>query len=73
LTISFALVAHFMACGFVLMARVALLSDRPSWLDYNLHGPYTVHDLAGENGGGKVASAYIAAFYFCVTTMTTVG
>lgn len=73
LAVILGLVCHFMSCGFVLIGRQSLLVDQPSWLDDTLHGPYTAKDTTGKTGDASVNSIYIAAFYFCMTTMTSVG
>ena len=35
-----------------------------------MYGPF---DYSDTTGGEKVGSIYLAAFYFCLTTMTSVG
>jgi len=68
-----AYVCHLMACGFVLVGRLCNKEGLDCWFDHedtNGHGPYHAKDTTG---GELVFSIYIAAFYFCLTTMTSVG
>jgi hypothetical protein len=50
-----------------------LLADHPSWLEFTIHGPFSARDTTGRNGDDKVNTIYIASFYYCITTMTSVG
>jgi len=70
---------HVMDCGFVMIGRTGYKKGLPSWLEFDsfervdgtvIQGPYTASDT---EGGDNVLSIYIAGFYFCLTTMTSVG
>jgi len=73
--LSFALCysCHLMACGWVLVGRYASDAGSENWLANELKGPFESLDTTGEKGEGAVSSIYIASFYFCLTTATSVG
>jgi len=64
-----AAVCHQMACVWTFAGRSADLNGEDSWLANDFKS-YTAEDT---KGGPDVADIYIAAYYFCFTTMTTVG
>ena len=60
---------HLLSCGWVAVGRSCSRKGAPSWLDYDVKGPFDHEDTMGKESG----SIYIASFYFCLTTMTSVG
>eukprot|EP00614_Pseudopedinella_elastica_P004136 CAMPEP_0172592174 /NCGR_PEP_ID=MMETSP1068-20121228/11054_1 /TAXON_ID=35684 /ORGANISM="Pseudopedinella elastica, Strain CCMP716" /LENGTH=205 /DNA_ID=CAMNT_0013389011 /DNA_START=50 /DNA_END=663 /DNA_ORIENTATION=+ len=70
LMLSLGYVVHIMACGFVLVGRTGSLENQDSWLAYELDGPYEAYDTTVAPSSFSI---YVAAFYFCLTTMTSVG
>jgi len=64
---------HLFACGFVLVGRAGSDAGVDSWFDHEIKGPYTSEDTTGVNGVTAVFSIYVAAFYFIITTITSVG
>jgi len=73
LLVALAFVIHLMACGFVAVGKATDTAGQESWLNYELNGPFTSKDTTGARGNDPVYSIYIASFYFCLTTMTSVG
>jgi len=73
LLLALAFVVHLMACCFVLVGRMGDEEGDESWLHYEMRGPFYSKDTTGVNGDNPVYSIYIASFYFCLTTMTSVG
>lgn len=73
---AFALVGHWLACVFYAIAyleRPTLPEPKYSWLDhlaekYNM--PFYEHDSLS---GPDLASKYITAFFFTMTSLTSVG
>ncbi|XP_055513101.1 potassium voltage-gated channel subfamily H member 8 [Leucoraja erinacea] len=73
----FALLAHWMACiWYVIGRREMAMNDPQTWdigwlneLGKRLETPYTNNSL----GGPTVRSAYIAALYFTLSSLTSVG
>ena len=53
-------VMHFFSCVWLMIGKAEVQEQRESWFFQN------IHDLSDEN-------QYLNAFYFIVTTMTTVG
>ena len=51
------------------VARWAAQRGEDNWLNYEIEG-FVAKDT---EGGPHVATMYIAAYYFCITTVTTVG
>ena len=71
LNLAFALgyACHVLACCWVLVGRSTAQAGADSWFAYELKGPYS----ATSTGDPKHSSSiYIAAFYFCLTTFTSV-
>eukprot|EP00614_Pseudopedinella_elastica_P009436 CAMPEP_0172599062 /NCGR_PEP_ID=MMETSP1068-20121228/19154_1 /TAXON_ID=35684 /ORGANISM="Pseudopedinella elastica, Strain CCMP716" /LENGTH=747 /DNA_ID=CAMNT_0013399195 /DNA_START=167 /DNA_END=2406 /DNA_ORIENTATION=+ len=64
-------VCHLLCCGFVLVGRDSVLKGDPSWFDFDLRGPYVAEDTTAHSE--SVGSIYLSSFYFCLTTMTSVG
>ena len=65
---------HVIACGWVLIGRVSSLEGfERGWLAEELDGPFVAEDTTGANGGGPVYNIYVSAFYFAITTVTSVG
>jgi len=61
---------HLLACGWVAVGRSTDRAGVESWLHYELNGPFNAMDtMKGRDPG----SIYISAFYFCLTTMISVG
>jgi hypothetical protein len=68
------LVVHFMACLWVLIGRIGDINGKDNWL---------VNDVYTSDGEGfthrdtvrgpKVKTIYISAYYYCYTTITSVG
>jgi hypothetical protein len=79
LTLAMAYACHLMACVFVFIGKVGDKADvENDWLDFldvDGHGPYSSIDTTGrgDSGDGAVYTIYISSFYFCLTTMTSVG
>ncbi|XP_069761064.1 voltage-gated delayed rectifier potassium channel KCNH4-like [Narcine bancroftii] len=73
----FALLAHWMACIWYVIGRSEMeMNDPHSWdigwlneLGKRLETPYTNNSL----GGPTIRSAYIAALYFTLSSLTSVG
>ena len=62
---------HVLCCIWVAIGRrESLVDGRDYWLAHELRGPYQAQDT---ERGPHVRSIYIASFYFCLTTMTSVG
>ena len=59
---------HLMACGWVVIGRLGVLSGERSWFNSDIYGPFVAKDTTG---GDWVATIYLSAFYFCLTTMTS--
>ena len=68
-----AYVCHLMACGFVIVGRDGESRGIPSWFEADSEGPFVAEDTTGANGDRQVYSIYIAAFYFALTSMTSIG
>ena len=67
-------VCHLLACGFVMIGRIGAQDpDADSWLENEMKGPFYAFDTTSEAPEGHVDTIYIAAFYFTLTTMTSVG
>ena len=66
---------HIMACGFVVVGKAGDKAGVDNWLrneeNTGGRGPFESNDTTGENGDDRVYHIYIAAFYFCLTTMTS--
>jgi len=62
-------VCHLMACLWTFAGRSADLDGKNSWLAMDLQ----VFTAADTTGGPKVMKIYLGAFYYSLTTMTTVG
>lgn len=66
------LVVHFMACLWVLIGRTEDIQGKENWLNndlFNTDGQgFTYKDT---EGGSKASSIYIAAYFFCYTTITS--
>jgi hypothetical protein len=76
LLIGLAYACHLLACGFVLVGRYGYTTYGccgETWLDADNLGPFKARDTSGIDGGKLVMTIYIAAFYFSLTTMTSVG
>jgi len=63
------IVCHFMACVWVAAGRAADEAGKNSWLRQDIK-EYSYLDT---EGGAYVMKIYLGAFYFCFTTMTTIG
>jgi len=65
------LLCHYMGCLWVYVGRQSVKRGAPSWfIDNGIYPDFTVKDT---KHGAEVLSIYITAFYFCMTTMTSVG
>jgi hypothetical protein len=60
---------HLMACGWVSVGRTGVLAGLDSWLTTDIYGPFEAEDTTG---GRHVHTIYLSAFYFSLTTMTSV-
>ena len=72
------LLTHIMACLWVLVGRLAVMDGHESWLDHDVviqarltNG--TSFEPSDTSGSKQSGTIYLAAYYFCFTTMTTVG
>lgn len=56
----FIILVHTFACVWIFMGRLNILDGQPNWI---------------EDGYDELAdqSLYLTSFYFCITTITTVG
>lgn len=63
-------ICHLLACFWVLVGRIGSAKDMDNWMLYEIKGKF---DKSDTTGGDNVGSIYLAAFYFCLTTMTSVG
>mmetsp|Transcript_9926 Transcript_9926/g.22814 ORF Transcript_9926/g.22814 Transcript_9926/m.22814 type:complete len:504 (-) Transcript_9926:1962-3473(-) len=64
-------VCHLLACGFVVVGRQGAIDGKPNWLENDpVKGPWGPADTGPDREAGSI---YIVAFYFCLTTMTSVG
>jgi len=70
LLVCLAYVCHLLACGFVLVGRTSDQQGEDTWLAHEWKGPYEAKDTVD---GPHVYSIYLAAFYFCLTTTTSIG
>lgn len=70
LALALGFVCHCFACGFVLVGRLGDQQGLPSWLEYEMKGPFEASDTMQ---GPAVKSIYIAAYYYTLTTMISVG
>jgi hypothetical protein len=61
---------HLMACGWAAIGRAGVLSGQDSWFLNDIYGPFDAKDTTG---GHWVWTIYLSSFYFCLTTMTSVG
>jgi hypothetical protein len=61
---------HIMGCFWVLVGRYSLNNGATSWLETDINGPF---DMTDTTAGKNVYSIYLAAFYFSLTTMTSIG
>lgn len=61
---------HLLACFWVLVGRYSLNIGLVSWLESDINGHFIMKDTTG---GKHVYSIYLAAFYYSLTTMTSIG
>jgi len=74
LVLTMAYINHILACGWVAIGRLTSSQGMDeNWLFYEQRGPFTAEDCTGVNGDRDAYTIYIAAFYYCLTTMTSVG
>ena len=73
LVLIMAFCCHIMACGWVVIGKVGSGYGIDTWMLNEIRGPFVSEDTTGINGDDPVYSIYIAAFYYCLTTMTSVG
>jgi hypothetical protein len=71
LALKTAFVCHLLSCLWVFIGRQGSHHGVDNWLMYELKGPFDYTDTVGR--GPSVGSIYLAAFYFCLTTMSSVG
>jgi len=63
------LICHLMACIWVHVGRQGSKGGDPNWLEQ----VYDSFNHKETKHGDRVASIYLSSFYFCMTTMTSVG
>ena len=65
-------ICHLLSCFWTYVGRIgARDKSEASWLEHDLNGPFEATDTEGDSAfAGKI---YLSAFYFCFTTMTSVG
>jgi len=63
------LICHLMACIWVHVGRQGSKRGDPNWFEQ----VYDSLDYKETKHGDRVGSVYLSAFYFCMTTMTSVG
>ena len=68
-------ICHLLSCSWVSVGRTPVDSatgepQEFNWMYYELGGPYSDADT---ETGPNVGAIYLSAFYFCFTTMTSVG
>jgi hypothetical protein len=68
--VTLSLLCHLLGCFWVYVGRQQDKFGNSNWLR---DGSYTAFTYKDTKGGSKVGSIYLAAFYFCMTTMTSVG
>lgn len=66
------LICHLLSCVWVAVGRSGAKRGELNWLaaDSSKEGPFVPEDT---EGGDRVWSVYLAAFYFTLTTITSVG
>lgn len=70
LILSVILLAHIMACIWIILGRI----DEDSWVNQYMIGKSPgVEDITDELIYGEATNIYTNAFYFILTTITTVG
>ena len=62
-------IVHIGACVWTAVGRAGSLAGVDCWLDYEIKGPFEAADTTTNESG----SIYLAAFYYVLTTMTSVG
>jgi hypothetical protein len=60
---------HIMACLWVAVGRAGVEAGMDSWFNHD----FEEYEAKDTTRGNSVARIYLSAFYFCLTTMTTVG
>lgn len=63
-------ICHIAACIWTYIGRRGAINGDHTWFAYEESGPYSEKDTTG---GDNVSSIYLAAFYYSLTTMTSVG
>eukprot|EP00614_Pseudopedinella_elastica_P009557 CAMPEP_0172607538 /NCGR_PEP_ID=MMETSP1068-20121228/27690_1 /TAXON_ID=35684 /ORGANISM="Pseudopedinella elastica, Strain CCMP716" /LENGTH=935 /DNA_ID=CAMNT_0013410567 /DNA_START=183 /DNA_END=2990 /DNA_ORIENTATION=- len=71
LTLRLAFTVHIAACIYVYTGRNCSKAGLDNWLTNEMKGPFDWRDTMA--GSPDVGSIYLAAFYFVLTTMTSVG
>jgi len=61
---------HLLSCMWVLVGRTGSLAEHDNWLVHEMKGEFEASDTTG---GRHVKSIYLAAYYYTLTTMTSVG
>lgn len=64
------ILCHVLGCVWVYVGRQEDKKGHVNWLR---DGSYTGYSYKDTKGGDSVGSIYLTAFYFCMTTMTSVG
>ena len=65
-----AAINHLLACVWTAIGRAGSSDDMDNWLANEQKGPFFVEDT---EEGPHVTTIYLASFYFCFTTMSSVG
>jgi len=68
--VTLSVLCHILGCFWVYVGRQQDKLGSPNWLR---DGGTTNFSYKDTKGGKHVGSIYLAAFYFCMTTMTSVG
>jgi hypothetical protein len=63
-------IAHVLSCLWVLVGREGSRSGDENWLAHEMKGPFDASDTTSNEHAGSI---YLSAFYYTLTTMTTVG
>lgn len=69
LILSVILLAHIMACIWIILGRI----DEESWVNQYMVGKTGGEDLTDVDIYKEATNIYTNAFYFILTTITTVG
>ena len=64
---------HFLACIWVAVGRRGYKSGANNWLENDTYVQSSGWEAGDTTGTSTTAAVYVAAYYFCFTTITSVG